>query len=125
MKTGVFVGRFQPFHEGHKRCIEHVLSQNDRCIVLVRDTVKGEKNPLDTVKRKALIRAAFPDETRVIIQYIEDPGAHLSVYIGRDVGYNLIQLDEQTEAISGTDLRKKLYTDAGKIYDPNAPSSVS
>jgi len=124
MKTGVYIGRFQPFHEGHRRCIEHILSQNDRCIIMVRDTGKTEKNPFDVEKRHAMIRSFFPDEHQVLIQTVEDPGAHVSVYIGRDVGYHLIQLDEQTEAISATDLRKKLYDEAGKKYDINAPSSV-
>lgn len=112
MKTGVFVGRFQPFHDGHRRCIEEILDQNDRCIVLMRDTEANEKNPFDTAKRTAMIRAAFPDPVRVDIQLISDPGAQLTVYIGRDVGYQLIQLDAATEAISATDIRKKLYADA-------------
>jgi adenylylsulfate kinase len=115
MKTGVFVGRFQPFHEGHKKCVEKILSEKDRCIILLRDTEQTEKNPFDLEKRKALIRAQFPDESRVIIRTIDDPGADLTVYIGRDVGYNLIQLDKQTEAISATDIRKKLYEESQKI----------
>jgi adenylylsulfate kinase len=109
MKTGVFIGRFQPFHDGHKKCVEKILSENDRCIILLRDTEATEKNPFDVEKRKALIRAQFPDESRVIIQTINDPGADLSVYIGRDVGYELIKLDAETEAISATNIRKQLY----------------
>jgi adenylylsulfate kinase len=111
LTTGVFVGRFQPFHEGHKKCVEKILSEKDRCIILMRETELTEKNPFDIEKRKALIRAAFPDENRVIIQTIHDPGASLTVFIGRDVGYELIQLDPETEAISATDIRKKLYAE--------------
>ena len=124
IKTGLFVGRFQPFHDGHKKCIEKVLESCDRCIVLMRETEKTEKNPFDVEKRKAMIRAAFPDEDQVEIQIFEDPGANLSVFIGRDVGYELIQLDESTEAISATDLRKKLYSEAGKEYDEDAHLKV-
>lgn len=124
MKTALYIGRFQPFHEGHRRCIEHILSTNDRCIVLMRETATSHKNPLDVRKRIAMIRAHFPDEQRVPVQTIDDPGADLSVYIGRDVGYHLIQLDADTEAISATDLRKELYESAGKSYDPDAPSRV-
>jgi len=115
MKTGVFVGRFQPFHDGHKKCIEHVLSENDRCIVYIRssETRKSEKNPFDLQKRIAMIRAAFPDAERVHILPLPDEGYDLRVYIGRDVGYELIQLDAQTEAISATDIRKQLYGQAG------------
>lgn len=123
-KTGIFIGRFQPFHEGHRRCIQHILTENDRCLILVRDTPKTEKNPFDLQKRIGLIRAVFPDKERVCIQSIDDPGARLSVYIGRDVGYDLIQLDSATEAISATDLRRALYEEAGKTYDPSTPANV-
>lgn len=109
MKTGVFIGRFQPFHDGHQRCVDRILQENDRCLILLRDTEQSEKNPLELAERKALIRARFPDASRVEILSIDDPGADLTVYIGRDVGYQLIQLDAQTEAISATDIRKQLY----------------
>ncbi len=124
MKTGVFVGRFQPFHDGHKRCIEKILQDCSRCIVLMRETKKTEKNPFDLEKRKAMIRAVFPNEQQVIIQSIEDPGADLSVFIGREVGYELIQLDEETESISATDIRKALYEEVDKDYDVQAPQNV-
>ncbi len=91
---------------------------------MMRETEKTEKNPFDFEKRKAMIRAAFPDETQVEIQVFTDPGANLSVFIGRDVGYELIQLDEQTENISATDIRKKLYDEAGKEYDKDAHLKV-
>lgn len=109
MRTGVFVGRFQPFHEGHKKCVEKILSENDRCVILMRDVPASDNNPFELEKRKAMIRATFPDTARVDISIIRDPGADLTVYIGRDVGYELIQLDAQTESVSATDIRKKLY----------------
>ncbi|MDP7069278.1 MAG: adenylyltransferase/cytidyltransferase family protein [Candidatus Peribacteraceae bacterium] len=124
MKTGLFVGRFQPFHDGHKKCIENILKTCDRCIVFMRETEPTDKNPFDVEKRKAMIRAAFPDEDQVEIQIFSDPGANLSVFIGRDVGYELIQLDDKTESISATDIRKKLYEEAGKEYDKDAPQKV-
>lgn len=124
MKTGLFIGRFQPFHDGHRKCIEKILETCDRCLVLMRETEKTEKNPFDFEKRKAMIRTAFPDTSRVEIQMFEDPGAELSVFIGRDVGYELIQLDKHTENISATDIRKKLYEDAGKTYDKDAHLKV-
>ncbi len=90
----------------------------------MRETEPTEKNPFDIEKRKAMIRSTFPNEQQVEIQVITDPGAELSVYIGRDVGYELIQLDDQTESISATDLRDKLYGDAKKDYDRDAPQKV-
>ena len=124
MKTGIFVGRFQPFHDGHRKCIENILQNCDKCIVMMRETEKTDKNPFDLEKRKGMIRAAFPNEEQVIITEFEDLGAELAVYIGRDVGYELIQLDEKTESISATDIRKKLYEEAGKEYDKDAHLKV-
>lgn len=115
MKTGVFIGRFQPFHEGHARCVEHILSKNDRCIILLRKTDTSDKNPFDIAKRKALIREQFGNDERIVLQYIDDPDCDLTVYIGRDVGYDLIRLDAATEAISATDIRKSLYAATTKI----------
>ncbi len=122
--TGVFIGRFQPFHEGHRRCVEKILQERNRCIILVRDTESSEKNPIAAAERIAMIRAHFPDAGTVEILTISDPGADLSVFIGRDVGYDLIELDAATEAISATDLRKKLYGAAQKSYNPATPRSV-
>lgn len=119
MKTAIFVGRFQPFHDGHKKCIEKILQDCDRCIVMARDTKRSDKNPYDFEKCKGVIRSAFPDEEKVVIQRLDDPDCELSVYIGRDVGYELIQLDEETESISATDIRKKLYSDANKEFKEN------
>ncbi len=91
---------------------------------MMRETEKTEKNPLDLSKRRGMIRAAFPDEEKVIITDFNDPGSELAVYIGRDVGYELIQLDDQTESISATDLRKELYGKVGKDYDEDAHLKV-
>jgi len=123
-KTCLFPGRFQPFHEGHRKCIEKILETCDRCVVMLRETGKTPKNPFDLAKREAMVRAAFPDETRVEIVCFRDPGAELRVFIGRDVGYELIQLDERTQSISATDIRKKLYGEAGKTYDQSAHLKV-
>lgn len=91
---------------------------------MMRETPQTEKNPFDLEKRKAMIRAEFPDTNQVVITDFDDPSAELAVFIGRDVGYELIQLDEQTEAISATDIRKELYGKAGKKYDPDAHLKV-
>ena len=108
MSTGAFVGRFQPLHDGHKACIRKVLEQHDHCVVLVRDTDQTDKNPFPYEERKKMILEAFPDGNVSVVS-ISDPDANLTFYIGRDVGYGLIQLDAQTEAISATDIRKQLY----------------
>ena len=73
MKTGIFVGRFQPLHDGHRACINKVLAVNDRCIVMIRDTVTSDSNPLSYEERSQMIRDAFPDEQQVQIVRLPDP----------------------------------------------------
>ncbi len=115
MKTGIYIGRFQPFHKGHRACVEHILTEADVCQIFIRDTELSDKNPFTFEERSAQIRNEFPNEAQVKISKIDDPSANLKVYIGRDVGYDLIQLDEETEKISATDIRKKLYANQDRI----------
>lgn len=126
MRTGIYTGRFQPFHEGHRKCVMHILSECDRCDILLRDTPKTTKNPFSLAERMAMIRSNFDREQNAKIEIIpvSDEGAELTVYIGRGVGYDLIQLDEATEMISATDIRKELYEKFGKDFDPNASKKV-
>lgn len=126
MRTGIYVGRFQPFHDGHKKCVMHILSECDRCEILLRDTPKTNKNPFSLAERMAMIRSNFEHEENIKIDIIpvNDEGAELTVYIGRGVGYDLIQLDETTEKISATNIRKELYEKFGKEFDPDAAKKV-
>jgi len=110
--TGVFVGRFQApevLHDGHKACIDKILEEKDRVLILVRDTETSEKNPHSAAFRVAKIMEAYKANDKVYVSTVPDPGADLTFFIGRDVGYGLVELDPETEAISATDLRKEMY----------------
>jgi cytidyltransferase-like protein len=108
MKTGLYIGRFQPFHDGHRKCIEHILGECDRCVVLIRGGSPSSDNPFDHTEISLMIRHAFPNPVRVAILVASDPGYDLTVYFGREVGYKLIHLDAATEGIHATDIRAKL-----------------
>ena len=60
----VFIGRFQPFHKGHKAVIETALEQAKEVIVVVGSSfaARNIRNPFTFGERKAMIEAAFPDE---------------------------------------------------------------
>lgn len=98
-----FIGRFQPFHSGHKKIVETLLKEGS-VAVAVRDTKISKDNPHTTKERKKMIRKAFPDKNLVKIIVIPDI---TEVVYGRMVGYGIrkIHLDSQTEAISGTKIR--------------------
>ena len=64
----VTVGRFQPFHNGHKAVIEAALEQAKEVVVVVGSSfaARSIRNPFTFEERKAMIEATFPDETMEI-----------------------------------------------------------
>ena len=54
-KTSIFIGRFQPFHKGHKVLFLKTLKNSGQVAILIMDSHNvGIKNPLkfNEVKRK-------------------------------------------------------------------------
>jgi hypothetical protein len=107
--TALFVGRYQPFHDGHKALIEEGLKRVGQACIAVRNTHgMDDKNPWDFPSVKARIEAALW-EHRDRISVISLPNV-THVFYGRDVGYAIeqLKLDESIERISGTRIRKRL-----------------
>jgi cytidyltransferase-like protein len=107
--TALFLGRYQPFHDGHKKLIEEGLRRVGQVCIAVRDTYgTDDKNPMPFHAAKATIESALSQyRGRVLI--IEVPNI-TNVYYGRDVGYIVerLTLDEATEQISATKIRHEL-----------------
>ena len=108
-KTAIFIGRFQPFHEGHKRIFQNALKKNKQVCILVMDSYKiNKKNPLkfNYVRKKIKIALKNYKNKYIIIKI---PVVSEVVY-GRKVGYKIrkIKLSKKIEDISATKIRKKL-----------------
>ena len=105
--TALFLGRYQPFHSGHQCLIEEGLRRVGQVCIAVRDTHGiGEKNPLPFFAVKQRIEAALSAYTG---RFVVVPVPNITnVFYGRDVGYAIerIVLDEATEAISATQVRR-------------------
>lgn len=104
--TALFIGRYQPFHKGHRRLIEEGLRRVGQVCIAVRDThgLDG-KNPLPFFAVKQRIEAAL---SAYAGQFVIVPLPNVTnVYYGREVGYAIerIVLDDDTEAISATNIR--------------------
>lgn len=58
MKRGLFVGRFQPPHLGHKEIIEHILTQVDEVVIVIAAAQVSHtiRNPLTGGERLELVR---------------------------------------------------------------------
>lgn len=105
--TALFLGRYQPFHLGHKRLIEEGLRRVGQVCIAVRDTHGiDEKNPLPFSAVKQRIETAL---SAYAGRFVVVPIPNITnVFYGRDVGYTVerIVLDETTESISAADLRR-------------------
>ncbi len=113
-KHAMFIGRWQPFHNGHKYLIDEALSQGQDVCVAIRDTEISTQNPYTVEQRKQMLKRVYGD--KVTLAVIPDI---TSINIGRKVGYDVNRIDppEHIEKISGTNVR------AGK--DSNVPLEVA
>ena len=105
--TALFIGRYQPFHDGHKALIVEGLKRVGQVCVAVRDTAGiDDKNILSFEEVRTRIEHALRAyEGRFAVL----PLPNIShVFYGRDVGYAVerIELDSATEQISATEQRR-------------------
>jgi len=71
----VFIGRFEPFHNGHYSVVERALKLANQVIILVGSSRKPRtiRNPWNASEREVMIRAAFASESsRLLIQPLRD-----------------------------------------------------
>ena len=104
MPLSLFIGRYQPFHDGHEKLIGSVLNEGNAVVIAVKETPFNEKNPYTLEERIARIKRIYGDDPRVKIITIPDI---TEVCYGRDVGWGIrrIRLDRQTEEVSATKIR--------------------
>jgi bifunctional NMN adenylyltransferase/nudix hydrolase len=65
----VFIGRFQPFHNGHKAVIDTALEQAKEVVVVVGSSfaARNIRNPFTFEERKAMIKSVFQtDRVKVV-----------------------------------------------------------
>lgn len=107
--TALFIGRYQPFHDGHKALIEEGLRRVGQVCIAVRDTAGvDEKNPFGFEYVRARIEHGLRAyEGRFTVLQLPNIS---NVFYGRDVGYQVerIELDQPLEAISATQIRSRL-----------------
>jgi len=107
--TALFLGRYQPFHDGHRALIEEGLRRVGQACIAVRDTAgTDEKNPFPfKYVRTRIEHALRAYEGRFTVVLVPNV---THVFYGRDVGYAVerINLDEGLHAISATQQRRPL-----------------
>ncbi len=116
MKYSLFIGRWQPWHKGHRWLIDQRLNEGKKVWLAIRNVPTDENNPytpeqvLDNLMNEL---SDLTQEGKIIISIIPDIE---SVNYGRGVGYEIIEHVPPTEIeqISATKIRKKLLNE-GKL----------
>ena len=70
----VFIGRFQPFHNGHKSVVDRALTLSDRVLILVgsANRTRSKRNPFTYQEREEAIRSVYPNNPNVIVHPLND-----------------------------------------------------
>jgi cytidyltransferase-like protein len=109
-KFALFIGRWQPFHDGHQWLIYQQLNKGNNVCIAIRDVEQDDKNIWTSEEIKIMLEKRFWKEIQVgIIKVICIPDID-SINIGRDVGYDIIEHTppEEIGEISGTKIREQL-----------------
>ena len=48
----MFIGRWQPWHKGHRWLIDQRLNENKNVLICIREVSKDDKNPYNPVEVK-------------------------------------------------------------------------
>ena len=109
-KYGLFLGRFQPFHDGHGSIVSQAWNHCDHLIIAIGSSQEGrtKKNPLTFEERKVLIRALTwynKDITIIGIPDRENPsddsswGEYVMNYVEKECGMRPTVIFEGSEAV--------------------------
>jgi cytidyltransferase-like protein len=106
----LFVGRWQPLHDGHKALFQQVINEGDKVCIAIRNVEPDEKNPYTAKEVYDNICEFYKNnillgQVKVII--IPDIS---SVEFGRGVGYDIIERipPQEIADISATKIREAM-----------------
>ena len=112
----LFIGRWQPWHPGHRWLIDQRLNEGKNVWVAIRDVEPNEKQPWTSQEVLENVSEELYDllnEGKVFISIVPDIE---SVNYGRGVGYDIIEHVPPTDIkeISATKIRQELR-EQGKL----------
>jgi cytidyltransferase-like protein len=112
----MFIGRYQPWHEGHRWLIDQALNEDKKVLLCIRDIEPDEKNPWSPMQVMINLFDELQDlieEGKVKIMIIPDIE---SINIGRGIGYDVIEHvpPQEIHDISATKIREQMKAE-GKL----------
>ena len=109
-ETDQLLGRWQPWHPGHRALFERAIAKTGQVVIQIRDCQGWNgSNPFAIEQVKSYIRRDL--DTLYQGQYeIQVVPNIVNITYGRDVGYKIEQevFDDATHSISATKIRKEL-----------------
>jgi len=112
-KYSLFIGRWQPWHDGHQWLIDQRLKEGKNVCIAIRDVETNENQPWSAEEIKNNLKTRFFNEiTDGKIKVIIIPDIE-SVNYGRGVGYEIIEHTppQEVKEISATKIRKQMRKD--------------
>jgi adenylate kinase family enzyme len=109
-ETVQMLGRWQPWHEGHRALFERAIAKTGQVVIQIRDCQGWQdSNPSEIAKVEAFIKRDLDPlyQGQYIIQVVPNI---INITYGRDVGYKIEQesFDKSVTDISATKIRKDL-----------------
>jgi hypothetical protein len=108
--TVQMLGRWQPWHAGHRALFERAIKKTGQVCIMIRDCQEwNHSNPFNLEQVKNYIRADLDPEYAGMYEIVIVPNI-VNITYGRDVGYIIEQetFDDATQAISATVIRKQM-----------------
>ena len=110
MKRALFIGRWQPLHDGHRWLFAQKLEADEPVLIAVRDTAVTDSDPFTTDEVVTSLEKEYAGEVASgMVKVIAIPDIN-SVNYGRGVGYEINEFvpPEDVSNISATKIRKSL-----------------
>ena len=109
-ETVQMLGRWQPWHAGHRALFERAIAKTGQVVIQIRDCQGWQdSNPFEIKKVKSFIRRDLDPiyQGQYEIQVVPNI---VNITYGRDVGYKIEQetFDESITSISATKIRREL-----------------
>ena len=115
-KYSLFIGRWQPWHAGHRWLIDQRLNEGKNVWIAIRDVKPDDINPWTAHEVLMNLSEELKDliqEGRIFISIVPDIE---SINYGRGVGYDIIEHVPPSDIhdISATKIREQMKKD-GKL----------
>jgi nicotinamide-nucleotide adenylyltransferase len=114
IKRSLYVGRFQPFHNGHLNVIDNILKKTDELIILVGSSQRSHEieNPFTCGERLTMIRLALNEAGINASKYLSIPFPDVSMHSIWVYGV-ISQVPKFNKVYTNEALTRRLFSEAG------------